>query len=712
MKKLLFITVFVILSLSNGFTQSFSPKEQLQIDSILAVINNKSFADTTRIDARVEFGERTMLFRVSYWDSIANTCETILKTKPPKKIKEKLQKSLAHSLNNVGYVYKQKGEIDDAIKYYNKSLGIHRIIADSIGIATGLNNLGIIYNSFGEIAKALDYYHESLKIREKMSDKRGVSNSLNNIGYIYHGQWDTLKALEYYTKSMVIREEIGDKRGIAESLNNIGTVYEDYKNYIGALEYYNKSLKICEKIANNRGISLALSNIAYVYRKQGNLKEAIDFYLKALAIREENNQIQAVAKSLTSIGGVYLDIDKLNEALIHAKRALSISETLGFPEEIRNAAEILSRIYEKQGKGMQALEMHKLYVSMRDSINNEETIKISAKQQAKYEYEKQKTIDDAEHEKQLAIDHEAKAKQRVITYSIAIGLVLVVLFLIFVFNRLQVTKKQKLVIENQKTVVEKAHYELEEKNKEITDSIQYAKRIQNAILPPSKLVKEYLPQSFILYKPKDIVAGDFYWMEHKNGKILFAAADCTGHGVPGAMVSVVCNNGLNRSVREHGLTEPGKILDKTREIVIQEFEKSDEEVKDGMDISLCELDTKNNTLAWSGANNSLWIIRNNEILEYKADKQPIGKYAESRPFSTHIIELQKEDSIYIFTDGYQDQFGGEKGKKFKIAKLRELLLSIQHEEMENQREIINTAFENWKGNLEQVDDVCVIGVRI
>jgi serine phosphatase RsbU (regulator of sigma subunit) len=305
---------------------------------------------------------------------------------------------------------------------------------------------------------------------------------------------------------------------------------------------------------------------------------------------------------------------------------------------------------------------------------------------------------------------------------------LILIFLVFIFNRLQVTRKQKSIIENQKEVVELAHTELEEKNKEITDSIQYAKRIQSAILPPLKVVKEYLQESFILYKPKDIVAGDFYWMEtigdesrvmsnesptlktQHSKHILFAAADCTGHGVPGAMVSVVCNNGLNRSVREYGLTDPGEILNKTREIVIAEFEKSEEEVKDGMDIALCSLE--GNTLKYAGANNPLWIIRNGEIIETKADKQPIGKFEELLPYTTHIFELEKGDSIYIFSDGYVDQFGGEKGKKFKAKAFRELLLSIQDQSMDNQKTIIDEAFENWRGDLEQIDDVCVIGVRI
>lgn len=264
--------------------------------------------------------------------------------------------------------------------------------------------------------------------------------------------------------------------------------------------------------------------------------------------------------------------------------------------------------------------------------------------------------------------------------------------------------KQKDAVEHQKEIIEEAH-------KEITDSIVYAKRIQSAILPPLRIVKEYLKDSFILYKPKDVVAGDFYWLEHKDDKILFAAADCTGHGVPGAMVSVVCNNALNRTVREYGLSDPGEILTKTREIVIEEFAKSDEEVKDGMDIALCSI--KGNQLEYAGAHNPLWIIRKGatEIEEIKADKQPIGKFDNPIPYTTHKVALNTGDSIYVFSDGYADQFGGEKGKKFKTANFKRLLLSIQHETMDKQLELIDNSFETWKGDLEQLDDVCVIALR-
>lgn len=251
---------------------------------------------------------------------------------------------------------------------------------------------------------------------------------------------------------------------------------------------------------------------------------------------------------------------------------------------------------------------------------------------------------------------------------------------------------------------------LEEKNREIIDSINYAKRIQTAILPPNKLVKEYFQESFILYKPKDIVSGDFYWIEVIDNSVLFAVADCTGHGVPGAIVSVICNNGLNRSVREYGLTKPGEILDKTREIVIQEFEKSEDDVRDGMDIAICNL--KGNKLSYAGAHNPLWIIRNGIVLETKANREPIGNFDKKLPYTTHSFDLEKGDVIYLFSDGYVDQFGGIKGKKFKTKAFKDLLLSIQNNSMEEQKNIIDETFENWKGKLDQLDDVSVIGVKI
>lgn len=276
---------------------------------------------------------------------------------------------------------------------------------------------------------------------------------------------------------------------------------------------------------------------------------------------------------------------------------------------------------------------------------------------------------------------------------------------------LQNEKLEQQVTERTKEINGQKHL-LQEKNKEITDSINYAQRLQQAILPPIKFITENFSSNFILYKPKDIVAGDFYWAEEIGNLFLIAAADSTGHGVPGAMVSVVCSNALNRTIKEFKLTEPGKILDKTRELVLETFEKSTSEVKDGMDISLLCIDSKNKNVFWSGANNPLWYIQNNELKEIKADKQPIGKTEYPKPFTTHQIDYKKNTTFYLFTDGLADQFGGPKGKKFKYKQFEELLISNNDKSMQEQANIIDKAFEDWKNDLEQVDDVCVIGIKI
>jgi serine phosphatase RsbU (regulator of sigma subunit) len=270
------------------------------------------------------------------------------------------------------------------------------------------------------------------------------------------------------------------------------------------------------------------------------------------------------------------------------------------------------------------------------------------------------------------------------------------------------------VIMDQKTEVENQKALVEEQNREILDSIEYAKRIQAAILPPPAEVKEMLKDSFVVYMPKDIVAGDFYWMDSLGEEIYFAACDCTGHGVPGAMVSVVCNYVLNASINEFSIRDPGAIFDKARELLIANFAKSDEDVKDGMDASLCALNISERKLKWCGANNPIWIYRSDEKVmeEIKPDKQPIGKGYEMKPFTTHQLDLKAGDVIYIFTDGYADQFGGEKNKKLTRSRFRDLLLRIAELPMVVQREKLISFHHEYRGKQEQVDDICVIGVRV
>lgn len=255
-------------------------------------------------------------------------------------------------------------------------------------------------------------------------------------------------------------------------------------------------------------------------------------------------------------------------------------------------------------------------------------------------------------------------------------------------------------------------YIIEEHQKNIIDSINYAKRLQQAILPPLELIKEKLPESFIIYKPKDIVAGDFYWMEEEQDTIFIAAADCTGHGVPGALVSVVCSNALNRAVKEFHIKETGAILNKVTTLVLETFEKGADDVRDGMDISILAINRSMKQIQWSGANNPLWYFENSTLVEIKADKQAIGKNDNNKNFSTHTIDYKPNTTFYLFTDGYADQFGGPHGKKLMTKQFKEILTQQVNNDIRSQQTAIETTFDHWKGRLEQVDDVCVIGIRL
>lgn len=277
----------------------------------------------------------------------------------------------------------------------------------------------------------------------------------------------------------------------------------------------------------------------------------------------------------------------------------------------------------------------------------------------------------------------------------------------------ELTSKQNNELESNNKSIEIQKQLVENKNREITDSIEYALRIQNAILPSASIVKQSLENSFIYYRPKDIVAGDFYWIEKINDTVLFAACDCTGHGVPGAMVSVICHNALNRAVREFGLKEPAEILDKTAKLVIENFSKSEEDIKDGMDVSLCSYNTKTKVLQWAGANNPLWLLQNGELIEVKADKQPIGMSDSRKPFTNHTFNLGTSDTIYLFSDGVTDQFGGETGnKKLTKKRFREFILSIKEKEMEAQGAALEKFITDYRKTIEQIDDMLVIGVKI
>ena len=696
-------SLFFVCLTAICFSQDRTEGELHVMDSLIGTINDETLPDTSKVRARLSLA-------LYYYATDLDT--TFILCHEAEELAEKNQWDfgMTESYGWLGYLYNATGNLEKALEYNNKSMVLAKKTGDIISITTLLNNSAIIYLSWGKTEEALKCHIEALQLHESSGNKVEIARSLNSIALIMKNQGFIDKALDLYERSLKMRREIGEPSDIGETLNNIGVIYAVRKEYKVAEEYYKESLRLRMENGKPTEVANSLNNLGNLMNNMEMYDSALVYLFQSLEIREKYGLAPGICESSIDIGYAYYQKGDYQKAKEYSLKGYEMAKDFGYIRLITNATGTIYKLYLEENNKALAYDYFYEHVSMRDSMQNSETQRTTAQMEAKYAYEKQKAMDDANYEKEKAIGDEQKKRQQILIYSGGAGLVLVIGFLIFVFNRLRITRKQKGIIEEQKIEVEQAHEILEEKNTEILDSIAYAKRIQSAILPPDKLFKSALPNSFVLYIPKDIVAGDFYWMEQKDGKTLFAAADCTGHGVPGAMVSVICNNGLNRSVRENGLTEPGEILDKTREIVIQEFEKSDEEVKDGMDIALCSLEGMN--LRYAGAHNPLWVIRNGEIIEIKADKQPVGKFDQLTPYTTHEFQLQAGDAFYIFSDGFADQFGGERGKKMKSKGFKEELLSIQQLSMDEQQKHLLKAFHDWRGDFEQLDDVCVIGVKV
>lgn len=714
MKKLLAVFFFL------GFLYGPLSGQKNPVDSIKSVIAHPP-NDTALVNAWLGLDNLIYMSDPAQDEElnkkISEFSEKKLKTEKQKDLIRFYKSKQLISYNNLGIINMYRSDNAVAKEYFTVAVRLANELQNKEKIAATFNNLGVLYYRQGDYSRSIEYYSKGLSIMESANNYKAMAGALNNIANIYREIGDTAKALTMYMRGLSTGKKGDAKNWQAVSLSSIGEIYASQEKQDSAELLFKEALELDKSIGNKQGVASQLANLSKISLKKGNFDDAKQKADSALMLFKDVHDLRATGVTLGMLGEYYYKKKDISNAIISDQQALDLLMSIGQIQEAESVAGSLYSLYKMKPDYKKALESKEIYDQLHDSLQNEKNTKAVIRQEYKYEYEKQTALDSIKHEVEIGKkDAELKVKRQV-QLTLFAGLLLTLIFSIFIYNRFKISKQQNVIIEKQKSQVEQKHLEaeaqralVEEKNREIVDSINYAKRLQQAILPPMKLVKEFLPESFIIYKPKAIVAGDFYWIERKNNHILFAAADCTGHGVPGAMVSVICNNALNRSLREYGYTEPGKILDKTREIVIQEFEKSEDEVKDGMDISLCSIE--NNTLRWAGANNPLWIFRKGEMIEYKPNKQPIGKYASQLNFDTHEIALVKGDTIYIFTDGFADQFGGEKGKKFKASNLKTLLLSIQDKDMRAQKEIIDNVFETWKGKYEQVDDVCLIGVRI
>lgn len=624
-----------------------------------------------------------------------------------------------HAYINVVSVYLDKAQhdsvnqaVDIAMKYYEKA-------EDSSSMYNALEYKALVAQNEQEPDVALNYHLQILEYRKSVNDERKMAMSYMNIASIYKTMKDYEQQLNFIKKAGAIGLKRQDGSAVASYYSAMANYFVSQEQADSALHYAENYLDLVTNQKNPRRIIGANLTIGNIYKKNFNQpQKALEYYIVAYDLAVQLNIESEIAGLGHNIGVIYEENGEYKKAKKYIDASFAIRKKMDNKNFLMDSYHTLSNVYSGLGLYKESNQFLWEYVDLKDSLYSDEMKEKIAEMRTLYETQQfEDSLQISQQKEQNAvlsnekITAENKRKSEQIYWLIGILiLAAVAIFIAFRSSQQRKATNVKLKANNEEILMQKEM--IEEKNKDIMASITYAKRIQTAILPPKKLVKEYLNESFIYYLPKDVVAGDFYWMEPTENGVLFAAADCTGHGVPGAMVSVVCNNGLNRSVREYGLKEPGKILDKTREIVIQEFEKSEEEVKDGMDVALCSLEGK--TLKFAGAHNPLWIIRKDgdEVEEIKANKQPIGKFDNPEAYTTHTVELNEGDSFYVFSDGFADQFGGDKGKKFKSSKFKKLLLSIQQENMISQRDLIHSAFDEWKGEIEQLDDVCVIGVRV
>ncbi|MBD3637289.1 MAG: tetratricopeptide repeat protein [Crocinitomicaceae bacterium] len=599
---------------------------------------------------------------------------------------------------------------DSALYFGEQALIISRRIKDDELIATSLNAIGIVYNDQGKYHQALDVFLDALDYSQKANNLNRMARINNNIGIIYYHQKDFDQALDHFQKTAHMLIKDGDTLGAIYAFNNIGGIYLKLEKPAEGMAYFQRGYKLAKQFNSRPSEAILLTGIATVHSMEGQFDLALEKFLEALEIKRNGTNKGTIVYSLESIGETYNRLGQSHMAIFYFEEMLELTKETGMIHKQRDAYFKLSETYELAGNYSKALLSLQNYNGIRDSLESIASEEALAEIQSKYDKVKdQKKIELLEKNEQIRqVEIERKETWNILLVGGGVGMVLIA-FLIY--GRLRTSRNQNKIIQNQKQLVD-------EKNKEIIDSINYARYIQQAMLGAENTEGESLPEHFIFFQPKDIVSGDFYWTMQKKDHFYVAAVDCTGHGVPGAFLTLLGSAFINEIVSRDKNIAPATILNELRLKIINELgQKEFGTTKDGMDISLIKVYRNNFKAEWAGANNPLWIFRSetNEIEEIKGDKEHIGYSYEMTPFTNHTIQLNPGDQFFLFSDGYADQFGIDevgREKKFKAKRLKELLVQTAHKPCGEQLFILQETFETWKGNLEQLDDVCIIGVRI
>jgi tetratricopeptide (TPR) repeat protein/serine phosphatase RsbU (regulator of sigma subunit) len=659
------------------------------------------------------------------------------------------QQGIADYYYNIGNIHANQGQYAEALEAYQKALTIRERIGDQQGIAGSYNNIGNIHYAQGRYTEALEAYQKALTIRERIGDQQGIADCYANISNIYISQGRYAEALEAYQKALAIFERISNPWKMAACHHNIGTIHNAQGRYAEALETFLKALAIFERIDDQEGMASSYNNIGIIHAEQGRYAKALEIFQKALAIRERIGDQEGMASSYNNIGNIHRVQGRYTKALEAFQKALPIAQSLGLQDQLDdlhlNLAQTDSALAASGQNHLwkSAYLHHRLYAAYKDSVLNEASIRKQAQLESQYEYDKKTSLLKAEQEKERALAtaqlRQREAQRNLSLLALGIALIGFVTFAILyrkIRQQRDLIQKQSDEIQQKNFALEQYNAELKstnqaleesnriiqhqaetllEKNEEILDSIRYAERIQRAILPSAEKWQRLLPQSFLLYKPRDIVAGDFYWLEETERYIFLGVADATGHGVPGAFVSIVCANALHKAVLEEGLESPAEILWRVREVVVSQLTQAGEKVKDGMDIGLIRFAKEDRSRAvFAGANRPLWIVSAEGLLEVAGTRQPIGYVEEPKPFEEVELMLgsRAPAMVYAFTDGIVDQMGGPKGRKLLPKGLREWLSGLWNQPVAKQAERLVALFETWRGEHHQMDDVTIVGVWV
>lgn len=572
------------------------------------------------------------------------------------------------ALKSIGLTYYSTSNYEGSLEYFVRILEIQQQRSDNLGVASAYNNLGIIYDELERYPTALDFYHRSLDLKEKIGDQGTIANTINNIGFLYNKTNNHDKAYEYFSKALVIDEQQHDSLGMFNTLNNIGLYYFHQQLHDSALAYFDQALELGSDLDNNYDKAHLYNNISNIYLRKNELQRAIEYYNLSLALSEP---MDAKSRMITSYKG-------------------------------------LAEAYKRLGRYRTALDYYKKQSDLKDLVNIERNSRKITEIETNYQIQqREKEIEILR--KESEIQGLNLSKNRTVTYFLLGGLILIFLLASVLYQRYQYRIKSNAVLESQ-------NKEIAKKNIDILDSIMYAKGIQDAIRPDPQIIKAGFKDYFILSLARDIVNGDFYWLAGVDQHIIIAVMDCTGHGVPGAFMTVMANSLLNQIVSEQGVTSPSEILRTLHTEITTTFhqEEYNRINNEGMDIGICRFDIDSKQLAFAGAKRPLYYFKNHKLKVVKGNTQSVAGifYRKDPKFDETTIQFDPGDTFYLFTDGVIDQFGGPENKKFMSWRLKHQLNIMQPHDMESQQEHLEAEISSWKGKSEQTDDILIMGVRV